>query len=145
MSFFSVVAPEVWRLIEMRQKGGFTQAQVAERMGVTKGTVSQIDSGQVSGTDVVARYVEAPGGSSVSPVRVAELTATADPHKVARVLVIHDNVIRNSAKLRLSLQGRRFFFGRPGRPPVFIAWRNACPRADVKDRSAWVGTRGGPD
>ncbi|MFJ3333164.1 helix-turn-helix domain-containing protein [Streptomyces sp. NPDC086766] len=54
-----------WRLVEMRQERGYTQAQVAERMGVSKGRVSQIESGQVSGTDVVARYVEALGGSLV--------------------------------------------------------------------------------
>ncbi|MFI9598411.1 helix-turn-helix domain-containing protein [Streptomyces sp. NPDC052043] len=54
-----------WRLVEMRQERGYTQAQVAERMGVTKGRVSQIESGQVSGTDVVARYIEALGGSLV--------------------------------------------------------------------------------
>ncbi|MEV8016797.1 helix-turn-helix transcriptional regulator [Streptomyces sp. NPDC086554] len=54
-----------WRLAEMRQERGCTQAQVAERMGVSKGRVSQIESGQVSGTDVVARYVEALGGSLV--------------------------------------------------------------------------------
>ncbi len=34
-------------------------------MGVTKGRVSQIESGQVCGTDVVARYVEALGGNLV--------------------------------------------------------------------------------
>lgn len=54
-----------WRLVEMRRERGCTQAQVAERMGVSKGRVSQIESGQVSGTDVVARYVEALGGSLV--------------------------------------------------------------------------------
>jgi DNA-binding XRE family transcriptional regulator len=54
-----------WRLVEMRQERGFTQAQVAERMGVSKGRVSQIESGQVAGTEVVARYVEALGGSLV--------------------------------------------------------------------------------
>jgi transcriptional regulator with XRE-family HTH domain len=47
----------------MRQERGYTQADVAERMGVSKGRVSQIESGQVSGTDVVARYVEALGGN----------------------------------------------------------------------------------
>ena len=41
------------------------EAQVAERMGVSKGRISQIESGQVSGTDVVARYVEALGGNLV--------------------------------------------------------------------------------
>ncbi|MGW3941512.1 helix-turn-helix domain-containing protein [Streptomyces phaeochromogenes] len=54
-----------WRLVDMRQERGFTQAQVAERMGVSKGRISQIESGQVSGTDVMARYVEALGGSLV--------------------------------------------------------------------------------
>jgi DNA-binding XRE family transcriptional regulator len=55
-----------WRLVELRKERGFTQAQVAERMGVTTGRVSQIESGQVSGQEVVARYVEALGGSLVS-------------------------------------------------------------------------------
>ncbi|MDX3070705.1 helix-turn-helix transcriptional regulator, partial [Streptomyces sp. ND04-05B] len=32
-----------WRLADMRQERGITQAQVAERMGVTKGRVSQIE------------------------------------------------------------------------------------------------------
>ncbi|WP_200306478.1 helix-turn-helix domain-containing protein [Streptomyces adelaidensis] len=54
-----------WRLADIRQERGITQAQVAERMGVSKGRVSQIESGQVSGTDIVARYVEALGGSLV--------------------------------------------------------------------------------
>lgn len=52
-----------WRLAEMRRERGYTQTQVAERMNVSKGRISQIESGQVSGTDVVARYVEALGGS----------------------------------------------------------------------------------
>lgn len=34
-------------------------------MGVSKGRVSQIESGQVSGTEAVARYVEALGGNLV--------------------------------------------------------------------------------
>ncbi|MEN8653615.1 helix-turn-helix transcriptional regulator [Streptomyces sp. 21So2-11] len=38
---------------------------LAEGMGVSKGRVSQIESGQVSGTDVVARYVAALGGNLV--------------------------------------------------------------------------------
>nr|WP_145488266.1 MULTISPECIES: helix-turn-helix transcriptional regulator [Streptomyces] len=54
-----------WRLVEMRRERGLTQAQVAERMGVSKGRVSQIESGQVAGTEVVARYVEALGKSLV--------------------------------------------------------------------------------
>ncbi|WP_225447591.1 helix-turn-helix transcriptional regulator [Streptacidiphilus sp. PB12-B1b] len=54
-----------WRLVELRKERGFTQAQVAERMGVSPGRVSQIESGQVSGQEVIERYVEALGGSLV--------------------------------------------------------------------------------
>ena len=41
---------------------GLTQQQVADRMGVTKGRVSQIERGGVSGHDVLARYAAALGG-----------------------------------------------------------------------------------
>jgi len=50
------------RLAELRKTRGFTQQQIAERMGVTKGRVSQIERGQVSGQDVLARYAAALGG-----------------------------------------------------------------------------------
>ncbi|MFN0283937.1 MAG: helix-turn-helix domain-containing protein [Kineosporiaceae bacterium] len=50
------------RLAEVRRARGFTQAQIAERMGVTKGRVSQIERGQVSGQEVLARYAGALGG-----------------------------------------------------------------------------------
>ncbi|NYI07982.1 helix-turn-helix domain-containing protein [Allostreptomyces psammosilenae] len=52
-----------WRLAEMRKDRGLTQQEVADRMGVTKGRVSQIEAGQVSGHEVIARYVEALGGN----------------------------------------------------------------------------------
>lgn len=51
------------RLAEIRKARGMTQLQVAERMGVTKGRVSQIEQGKVSGQDVVARYAMALGGT----------------------------------------------------------------------------------
>ncbi|MGP4109992.1 helix-turn-helix domain-containing protein [Streptomyces sp. 4N509B] len=54
-----------WRLAEVRRERGLTQEQVAVRMGVSKGRVSQIESGQVSGNDVIARYVQAIGGSLI--------------------------------------------------------------------------------
>ncbi|GAA0731538.1 helix-turn-helix transcriptional regulator [Dactylosporangium roseum] len=50
------------RLAEVRRTRGFTQQEVAERMGVTKGRVSQIEQGKISGQDVVARYAAALGG-----------------------------------------------------------------------------------
>ena len=37
------------RLAEIRQARGLTQQQVAERIGVTKGRISQIEQGKFSG------------------------------------------------------------------------------------------------
>ncbi|MEV6844296.1 helix-turn-helix transcriptional regulator [Actinoplanes sp. NPDC051411] len=50
------------RLAEVRRARGLTQQQVAERIGVTKGRVSQIEQGKVAGQEVVARYAKALGG-----------------------------------------------------------------------------------
>jgi DNA-binding XRE family transcriptional regulator len=50
------------RLAEVRRARGLTQLQVAERMGVTKGRISQIEQGQISGQDVLARFATALGG-----------------------------------------------------------------------------------
>ena len=50
------------RLAEVRRARGLTQQQVVERMGVTKGRVSQIEQGKVAGQEVVARYAAALGG-----------------------------------------------------------------------------------
>ena len=50
------------RLAEVRRARGLTQQQVADRMGVTKGRISQIERGKVSGHDVLARYATALGG-----------------------------------------------------------------------------------
>lgn len=50
------------RLAEVRKVRGLTQQQVADRMGVAKGRVSQIEQGRISGQDVVARYAAALGG-----------------------------------------------------------------------------------
>ncbi len=50
------------RLAEVRRTRGLTQQQVADRMGVTKGRISQIERGKVSGQDVLARYAAALGG-----------------------------------------------------------------------------------
>ncbi len=50
------------RLAEIRKGRGLTQQQIAVRMGVTKGRVSQIEQGQISGQDVLARYATALGG-----------------------------------------------------------------------------------
>ncbi|MCD2194997.1 helix-turn-helix domain-containing protein [Actinomycetospora endophytica] len=50
------------RLAEVRRARGLTQQQVADRMEVTKGRVSQIERGKVSGQEVLARYAVALGG-----------------------------------------------------------------------------------
>ncbi|MFC0099474.1 helix-turn-helix domain-containing protein [Micromonospora marina] len=50
------------RLAEVRRARGLTQQQVADRMGVTKGRVSQIEQGKISGQEVMARFAAALGG-----------------------------------------------------------------------------------
>jgi DNA-binding XRE family transcriptional regulator len=50
------------RLAERRRFLGLTQAEVADYMGITKSRVSQIERGEVSTVDAIARYVEALGG-----------------------------------------------------------------------------------
>jgi DNA-binding XRE family transcriptional regulator len=50
------------RLAEVRKARGLTQQQVAEQMGITKGRVSQIEQGKISGQEVLARFAEALGG-----------------------------------------------------------------------------------
>jgi DNA-binding XRE family transcriptional regulator len=50
------------RLAELRRARGLTQQDVADGMGVTKGRVSQIERGHLSGQDVLARSAAALGG-----------------------------------------------------------------------------------
>lgn len=50
------------RLAEVRQARSMTQQQVADKMGVTKGRVSQIEQSKISGHDVLARYAAALDG-----------------------------------------------------------------------------------
>jgi DNA-binding XRE family transcriptional regulator len=50
------------RLADRRHTLELTQAEVAERMGVTKSRVSQIERGEVSTVEAIARYVQALGG-----------------------------------------------------------------------------------
>lgn len=50
------------RLAERRKALGMSQTDVADTMGVTKSRVSQIERGEVSTIDAIARYVQALGG-----------------------------------------------------------------------------------
>jgi DNA-binding XRE family transcriptional regulator len=50
------------RLAERRKALGLSQAQVGERMDVTKSRVSQIERGEVATVEAIARYVAALGG-----------------------------------------------------------------------------------
>lgn len=50
------------RLAEIRRNRDLTQQQVADRMGVTKGRISQIEHGKLTGHDVLTRYAAALGG-----------------------------------------------------------------------------------
>ena len=52
-----------WRLAELRKRREMTQEQVATRMGISVSRVSQIENGDVSTQDVLARYIAALGGT----------------------------------------------------------------------------------
>jgi DNA-binding XRE family transcriptional regulator len=52
-----------WRLAELRKRRGLTQRQVADRMEISVGRVSQIERGEVSTREVIDRYVSALGGT----------------------------------------------------------------------------------
>ncbi|WAZ19085.1 hypothetical protein STRCI_000110 [Streptomyces cinnabarinus] len=95
---------------------------------------------------VEARIVvgEADGRARLRLRQAGGRTTEHDPHQVARVLIIRDNVV-DSANLRLRLHGKRVLFGRPGRPPAVTTWRRTCPRAHVHERNAWWGMPGVPD
>ncbi|MET8866941.1 helix-turn-helix transcriptional regulator [Nonomuraea sp. NPDC004580] len=51
-----------YRLAERRKSLGLSQTEVADLMGVTKSRVSQIERGEVSTVETIARYVQALGG-----------------------------------------------------------------------------------
>jgi len=50
------------RLAELRKDAGLGQREIAEAMGVSIARVSQIEHGEVTSFEVIARYVEALGG-----------------------------------------------------------------------------------
>lgn len=50
------------RLAERRKALGLSQTEVAAKMDVTKSRVSQIERGEVSTVEAIARYVQALGG-----------------------------------------------------------------------------------
>jgi DNA-binding XRE family transcriptional regulator len=50
------------RLAEIRNRQGRTQRDVAAAMGVSVGRISQIEAGDISGIDVLDRYITAIGG-----------------------------------------------------------------------------------
>lgn len=51
-----------FRLAGARRARGLSRQEVADRMGVAKGRVSQIEQSAISGPEVLARYAEALGG-----------------------------------------------------------------------------------
>lgn len=53
-----------YRLRELREQAGLTQAQLAERIGVGQRQVSKIESGELDNAKVgtIRRYLEAVGG-----------------------------------------------------------------------------------
>ncbi|GAA1137914.1 helix-turn-helix domain-containing protein [Kribbella jejuensis] len=51
------------QLAEMRKAAGVTQTALAELLQVSQARISKIESGEISGIDVIRAYVTALGGS----------------------------------------------------------------------------------
>ena len=71
------------RLAEEREQRGLTQAQLAETMGVTPGRVSQIERGELSTIEAIARYVQALGGQLELVANFADHTLTVTTTEAA--------------------------------------------------------------
>ena len=71
------------RLADERKQRGITQAQLAETMGVTPGRVSQIERGEVSTIEAIARYVQALGGRLDLVANFADHTLTVSTTEAA--------------------------------------------------------------
>lgn len=52
-----------FRLAEPRRSRGLAQQRIADRVGVTKGRVSQIENGSVSGRETLARHADSLAGT----------------------------------------------------------------------------------
>jgi DNA-binding XRE family transcriptional regulator len=53
----------VHQLAEMRRAAGVTQAGLAELLNVSRARISKIESGEISGIDVIRAYVASLGGT----------------------------------------------------------------------------------
>jgi transcriptional regulator with XRE-family HTH domain len=71
------------RLAEERKQRGLTQAQLAESVGVTPGRVSQIERGELSTIEAIARYVQALGGRLDLVANFADHTLTVTSTEAA--------------------------------------------------------------
>lgn len=71
------------RLADERRQRGLTQAQLAETMGVTPGRVSQIERGELSTIEAIARYVQALGGRLDLVANFADHTLTVTTTEAA--------------------------------------------------------------
>jgi DNA-binding XRE family transcriptional regulator len=71
------------RLAEERKQRGLTQAQLAKTMGVTPGRVSQIERGELSTIEAIARYVQALGGHLELVATFADHTLTVTTTEAA--------------------------------------------------------------
>jgi transcriptional regulator with XRE-family HTH domain len=88
------------QLADARKEMGVTQREIAAELGVSIARISQIEHGEVTSLDVIARYVEALGG---------RLDLVADFGDRTLRLPVTD---AGNAALRLGLKRRGFRCGR---------------------------------
>jgi transcriptional regulator with XRE-family HTH domain len=104
------------RLAEEPKQRGLTQAQLAETMGVTPGRVSQIERGELSTIEAIARYVQALGGHLELVANFADHTLMVTTTEAAwqqKSAERHEGLVRHGR----GLPGRRcgpYFASGPG-------------------------------
>jgi transcriptional regulator with XRE-family HTH domain len=64
-------------LRELRQRAGLTQVMLAERLEVAQATISHVERGGTTTTDVLARWVEVCGGTLTVEVHDDSVEALA--------------------------------------------------------------------
>jgi transcriptional regulator with XRE-family HTH domain len=104
-----------YKLAELRKALKLTQKQVAERMGVTKGRVSQVERGLVSTQDVLARYAEALGGRLQQAIHfpggdiavITRVTTSATAAPAAKKKATPKSTVDARAGLRSSSAAKR--------------------------------------
>lgn len=105
LAAYDLVQAVTRRLRELRKQAGLSQAQLAERLDVTQGRISQIESGLMDhapNLDMTARYAEACGFRMTPTFAPTTARDTAEP-SFAQVALVEEDPFGHPEELRSPL------------------------------------------